>query len=562
MLHTDKESIVKAFIIVQHDRKEMIMKKRIVSFLMALTTAFVLLAPAAPALAAGENSFVAAGWYTTIFIKKDGSLWGYGKNDQNLLYNNSEAEVTEPVKLLDDVKNITVNRYAVLAVKKDNTLWYWGNVGGANKSKTPTKLLDDVLMVSVDETHSYPMIVLKTDGTVYFYENREFEAVPHSEKAKFVNTSGHNHYFITESNELWGWCTEKDGSSSLSIPGPVLTPQKIMDDVKFVTSSNSSTMFIRLDNTLWYVGDGSNGKVFDGTQEIGAVDTPIKIMDNVIYAAVQNGRHFAVKSDNSLWAWGNNSNRVLGGSHLAAPVKWTDGVTSVYVGGYGHILVTKTDHSLWASGTGQGIYGSPNSQVDLTLCATDIIDQPAAWALAEVREAEYRKLVPPDMQSDYTKIVTRSEFCTLAITCIEQTKQMTIENYLISRGMEVSGTSPFTDIGGLSDRAQADIQAAYALNIVNGTSASTFDPNNQITREQAAKMLTATAAALGESTTAQFPTFADSQEVSDWAKPYIGYVFNASIMTGVGNNNFSPKGGYQRQQAYMTMLRLYKQITN
>ena len=98
------------------------MKKRIFSFLMALTTAFALLASAAPALAAGENSFVAAGWYTTFYIKKDGSLWGYGKNDKNLLYNNSEKEVTEPVKLLDDVKNIAANRYAVLAVKKDNTL--------------------------------------------------------------------------------------------------------------------------------------------------------------------------------------------------------------------------------------------------------------------------------------------------------------------------------------------------------------------------------------------------------------------------------------------------------
>ena len=69
-------------------------------------------------------------------------------------------------------------------------------------------------------------------------------------------------------------------------------------------------------------------------------------------------------------------------------------------------------------------------------------------------------------------------------------------------------------------------------------------------------MLAATAAALGENTQASIPAFADGKSISTWAKPYIGYVFNAKIMSGVGNNEFDPQGGYQRQQAYMTMLRL------
>jgi hypothetical protein len=32
-------------------------------------------------------------------------------------------------------------------------------------------------------------------------------------------------------------------------------------------------------------------------------------------------------------------------------------------------------------------------------------------------------------------------------------------------------------------------------------------------------------------------------------------------MSGVGSNKFDPKGGYQRQQAYMTVLRVYKKVT-
>ena len=48
---------------------------------------------------------------------------------------------------------------------------------------------------------------------------------------------------------------------------------------------------------------------------------------------------------------------------------------------------------------------------------------------------------------------------------------------------------------------------------------------------------------------------------ASWAAPYIGYVFNAKIMNGVGDNKFGPQGGYQRQQAFMTMLRLYNYVT-
>ena len=74
-------------------------------------------------------------------------------------------------------------------------------------------------------------------------------------------------------------------------------------------------------------------------------------------------------------------------------------------------------------------------------------------------------------------------------------------------------------------------------------------------------MLTATAAVLGENSSALLPEFADAELIAVWAKEYIGYVYNAKIMSGVGANKFNPRGGYQRQQAYMTVLRLYKKVT-
>lgn len=154
----------------------------------------------------------------------------------------------------------------------------------------------------------------------------------------------------------------------------------------------------------------------------------------------------------------------------------------------------------------------------------------------------------------------RSEFCTLAITCIEQINEMTIEDFIKVKNIDIPVNTSFVDIGMMPERAKKDIMAAQILNIVAGTSATTFEPNNPITREQAAKMLTATAKVLGDNVDSIVPNFADQDMISEWAKPYIGYVFSEKIMSGVGQNRFDPRGGYQRQQAYMTLLRLYKNI--
>lgn len=512
-----------------------------------------------PAAAVGESGAVAVGWGTTFYIAKDGALYGFGKNAEGLIPGGADT-VEEPLMILSDAKSVCVNRYAVLVVKRDGSLWYWGRIGSLTAAQ-PTRLRENVASVAIEAYYSSILLVADTDGKLYELNKTVLEQVSHAFEVKFVAVGGSNHFFINENDELWGWTDNKNGDDSGALGvghgEPTASPVKIMDAVQHVASYNSNTLIIRKDGTLWACGSGKNGKVYtvDGLMS-GPLLSPVKVMDNVLHAAVYDSRFVAVKRDNTMWVWGTN---VLG-SEADQPVQVAEGV--LYATISGHIAAIKNDNSLWTGGSKDGVYRADQaSRNALRLTTTDLLDSPAAWAMAEVREAEWRKLVPPDMQSEYTKTVTRSEFCTLAIICIEQVKQMTIEQYLTAKGIALPTSTPFTDIASLSERARNDILAAYALEIVSGTSATTFEPSNPITREQAAKMLTATAYALEESTDAIMPTFSDSDSIGAWAKPYIGYVFNANIMSGVGDNRFDAKAGYQRQQAYMTVLRLYKNVT-
>ena len=100
------------------------------------------------------------------------------------------------------------------------------------------------------------------------------------------------------------------------------------------------------------------------------------------------------------------------------------------------------------------------------------------------------------------------------------------------------------------------MEKAAAIGVVNGVGNGNFAPPDTLTREQAATMLARLSNALGKQIPENAPTFSDSGSVSDWATAAVGQMQSAGIMGGVGNNMFSPKGDYTREQSIVTMLRL------
>lgn len=191
------------------------------------------------------------------------------------------------------------------------------------------------------------------------------------------------------------------------------------------------------------------------------------------------------------------------------------------------------------------------------------VEKPDAWAQPEVDSAIAAGLVPENMRKNYQDNITRADFCRLAINLIE-IKRMKIDIFMTTRGMSGRVLPPIS----FTDTNDPHVLAASRLGIVHGVGNNKFDPNGKITRQDAAVMLQLTAKVLDfTEPNGTSVSFADSSKFASYAVNAIDFVSTATdkesgnkIMGGTGNNYFSPLSPYTRQQAYITILRLFNAI--
>jgi len=171
----------------------------------------------------------------------------------------------------------------------------------------------------------------------------------------------------------------------------------------------------------------------------------------------------------------------------------------------------------------------------------------SAWAQTELARADELGLIPEILEgADLTADITRAEFAAVAVKVYEA----------------LSGTpaipaviNPFTDTN------DVEILKAYNIGAVNGTSATTYSPNDLLNREQAAAMLTRVFKKVSIpnwtlATDSQFALsfekpalFADDIDISDWAKESVYFMVANNIINGVGDNKFAPKNVTTEEQA-------------
>ena len=93
--------------------------------------------------------------------------------------------------------------------------------------------------------------------------------------------------------------------------------------------------------------------------------------------------------------------------------------------------------------------------------------------------------------------------------------------------------------------------------IVNGTSDTTFSPNDPITREQLATILHRYARTYGGdlSHTGDLSAFTDQNLVSEYAREAMTWAVDKGILTGVGSSTLAPQGKATRAQVVVMLHR-------
>lgn len=121
--------------------------------------------------------------------------------------------------------------------------------------------------------------------------------------------------------------------------------------------------------------------------------------------------------------------------------------------------------------------------------------------------------------------------------------------YRLEGSPAVTGTSAFVDVPAGQWYTDA-VNWAAANQIVKGTSATTFAPNDSITREQMAAILYRYAQYKGYDVTKQadLSGYSDNSQVSAYAKDALAWANAAKLINGVTNTTLAPQGNATRAQ--------------
>jgi alpha-tubulin suppressor-like RCC1 family protein len=272
-------------------------------------------------------------------VKSDGTLWGWGANDTGQLglgdYNIPHFDM-EQVGSDTDWDQVTFGYYHTLALKDDGTLWGWGYNGdyelGLNDTdqrNSPTQIGTDTDWDEIAGGYDHSLAI-KTDGTLWSWgTNFDGQLGQGDDTERTVPTQvgsdtdwsevrAGDSFTIARKNDgtIWSWGSGSNGRLGHGNTTPHDTPTQIGSDTDWVTigAGDRNAFGIKSDGTLWswgYNGDGALG-VGDNSQKT----SPTQVGSDTDWLGAEGGygHTMAFKTDGTLWGMGDNGEGQLGQS--------------------------------------------------------------------------------------------------------------------------------------------------------------------------------------------------------------------------------------------------------
>lgn len=316
---------------------------------------------------------IAAGWDHTILLSSKGKV---------LLVAGGESSVIPAGTLpIDDVKNVAAGRLHGLALKRDGTVWAWGDnakgqLGDGSKTSRSTpvqvKGLSNVVAIAGGERFSY---ALKADGTVWGWgdnsqgqlgnETTADSAVPVKVKGlsgiKEVRAGLYHGLALKQDGTVWSW--GYTGLAPLGTDIAVtarLSPVQVsgLTGVKTIAAGGLHNLAVTSDGSLWAWGSNEYGALGNG-----AVDSKFtpELVEGLPPVAAAIGLEFSsvvLTDTGEIWTWGYNYMGQVGdgtqNNRLTPYRLGLNGITKIYAG-YAHVFARDTKGELWAWGNNEAM---------------------------------------------------------------------------------------------------------------------------------------------------------------------------------------------------------------
>jgi len=170
--------------------------------------------------------------------------------------------------------------------------------------------------------------------------------------------------------------------------------------------------------------------------------------------------------------------------------------------------------------------------------------QTSDWAAEDVDWMVSNHIVPSQLQFNYTTYITREEFAELAVSVVDFMSQSTI-NFV-----HTSTENPFKDADSLA------VAQAYSYGIVNGVTDTEFQPKSNITRQEAAMMMSNLLQSIQAMNLSNDDYhYQDRDSIAGWALDAVDVTSNIKLFQGT-EQGFRPQDNYTREQAIAVMRRL------
>jgi alpha-tubulin suppressor-like RCC1 family protein len=260
------------------------------------------------------------------------TLWAWGINWRGQLGNGTTDPSYQPIKpqntdIVTDWISIAANWFTSWAVRKDGTLWYWGQSGGQNVPvTTPIQVgtEDNWIFVVCGDRFA---IALKKDGTLWRWDEFSTTPVAINTDSDWVLVDAGVGYVLAIKNDgsLWSWGNNWDGQLGHGDKVSVNQPKQVGTDTDWadVSALNVHSLALKKDGTLWAWGSNLLGQV--GDYSYTDVLTPKEIAPGTTWKAICKGNgdtSAAIRIDGTLWTWGKTS--ALGrpwGNEVGYPVQ-------------------------------------------------------------------------------------------------------------------------------------------------------------------------------------------------------------------------------------------------